>query len=113
MTLYTLSMVAIEDKQINEFDRGIFTSIDKAKEGAKILMKKCLKETEYEVPEIYIAQMESDEVTEPMGIMGWLKNGNGEYFLYFDMTQTKTLADKIKDGDELSDIERKFLGATS
>lgn len=112
MTLYILAMVVIEDKQINEFDRGVFTSIDKAKEGANTLIQKCLEEAEYEVPEIYISKIESDVVTEPVGVMGWLKNDNGEYFLYFDMTQTKTLADKIKDGDELSDIERKLLGVS-
>lgn len=105
MTLYTLTMVMVEYEEPHNYERGVFTSLDKAKEGAELLIKKCESEN---VPEIFICKIESDTVTEPVGIIGWLKDDDGKYFKYFDLSEKKTLADKIKDGDELTEIERKL-----
>lgn len=89
MELYTLTMVLIEDDNVNDYERGVFTTLDKAKEGAEYLMKGCESEN---VPEIYISKVEPDVVEEPIGVMGWLKDENGKFFKYFDMVGDKAVA---------------------
>lgn len=105
MILYMLTMTIDEDGTLNDYDRGVFTTLDKAKEGASFLMK-----TENAI-EILISKCDTDKVEAPIGVIGYcLHEDNGEYSKYFDTTNKKTLADKIKDGDELSELEKKIVG---
>lgn len=107
MILYILTMTIDEDGTFNDYVRGVFTTLDKAKEGASFLMKTENAMDNY--VEICISKCDTDKVEAPIGVIGWYKD-NGEYSKYFDTTNKKTLADKIKDGDELSELEKKIVG---
>ena len=87
--LYTLNLTIEEqwtqdeEKEgidLNDYVRGVFTSFNKAIDGANAIFKTADEDTK----EIFIMEYDADKVSSGICVVGWL-NDKGNFWKYFEL----------------------------
>jgi len=73
-----------EGVDINDYVRGVFTSLDKAIDGANSVMES----DEDDTKGIFIMEYDTDKVSSGRCVVGWL-NENGKFWKYFEVKDEK------------------------
>lgn len=101
MKLYTLNLTIEElctEVEINDYVRGVFTTLNKATEVAEQTMR----ENE-DIKEVFIMEYTADQYSSGVAVVGWLQSDDG-YFKYFERVNGKFVTYEKEETDLEHDL---------